>query len=75
MSEGDIPTDVPREGRSLALGGDIIVSVDGNEIRNKHDLLLYLESKNVGQDIELSIIRNGVPQQVSVTLGQRLGLN
>lgn len=72
---GDRPTSVPREGRSVSIDGDVIISVDGKEIRNKHDLLLYLESKNVGQDVNLTVIRDGSPQQINVVLGQRPGLN
>jgi S1-C subfamily serine protease len=72
---GDRPTSVPREGRSISLGGDIIVAVDDKDVRNLHDLLVYLESKKVGESVELSVIRDGSPQQISVVLGQRPGLD
>ena len=47
---------------------------DSKDIRSKHDLLLYLESKKVGQPVELSVIRDGSPQQIMVILGQRPAL-
>ena len=65
---------ITHEGRSVLLGGDVIVSADSKDIRSKHDLLLYLESKKVGQPVELSVIRDGSPQQIMVILGQRPAL-
>jgi S1-C subfamily serine protease len=64
---------LPREGRSISVGGDIIAGIDGNDVRNKHDLLLYLTGKKVGDSVELSIIRNGNQEKLTVTLGERPG--
>jgi S1-C subfamily serine protease len=70
---GDRVVSLPREGRSISVGGDIIAGIDGTDVRSKHDLLLYLTSKKVGDSVELSIIRNGNPEKIKVILGERPG--
>ncbi|HEY7110915.1 MAG TPA: trypsin-like peptidase domain-containing protein [Nitrososphaeraceae archaeon] len=70
---GDRIVSLPREGRSISIGGDIIIGIDGNDIRSKHDLLLYLTSKKVGDSVELSIIRNDNLEKLAVILGERPG--
>jgi len=70
---GDRIVSLPREGRSVSIGGDIITGIDGNDIRSKHDLLLYLTSKKVGDSVELSIIRNDNVEKLAVILGERPG--
>ena len=62
----------PLRGVDIALGGDIIVAVDGNPVQNFDELLGYLVSKtNVGQKITLTIIRDGQKMDVPVTLDAR----
>jgi S1-C subfamily serine protease len=47
-------------GREIALGGDIIVAIDNTTVRKIDDILSYLErEKNVGDNIYLTILRNG----------------
>jgi 2-alkenal reductase len=59
-------------GRSVVAGGDIITAIDGEELRTFDDLVAYLVSDTeVGQDVTLTIIREGEQMEVSVTLGQR----
>jgi len=54
------------------IGGDIIVSIDGNEVRKIDDILIHLQrEKSVGEEIELSIIRDGTETTLNVTLGER----
>ena len=60
------------DGFPTLVGGDIIVGVDGQEIREFDDLLSYLvENTVVGQDITLSILRDGETIEISVTLDER----
>lgn len=51
--------------------GDVILSVDGEELRDK-DLSAVLRSKKVGQTISLKIFRDGEEKEVSVTLEKAL---
>lgn len=59
-------------GAEVALGGDIIVAVDGVPIHNFDELLGYLVSNTrAGQTITVTIIRDGETLDVPVTLGER----
>ena len=57
------------------IGGDVIVSVDGKEVRKIEDILIHLQrEKSVGDAIELEVIRSGNPEKtetITVVLGQR----
>jgi len=67
---GDVLTAV--DGQDIRLGGDVIVAVDNQSIRAMEDLLSYLEEqKAVGDNIELSVIRDGKTQHIDMVLGAR----
>jgi S1-C subfamily serine protease len=53
-----------------AAGGDIIVAVDGKNVKTVGDLIVYFNSKTPGDKITLSIYRDGKSQTVNVTLGE-----
>ncbi len=56
----------------LAVGGDVIVSIDGHEISSPQDLIAYLETETrVGDTVQVSIIRDGQQLTLPVTLGAR----
>ncbi len=56
----------------ITLGGDIIVAINGNRIRNSDDLSTYLEENtSPGQTISLTVIRNNQSTNISVVLGTR----
>ena len=51
---------------------DIIVALDENLVRNNDDLASYLEENTMpGQNIDITVFRNGTEQHVTVTLGTR----
>lgn len=53
-------------------GGDLVVEIDGQEIRNFSDLNSYLVfHTTVGQTIEMTVLRNGETVTVPLTLGAR----
>jgi 2-alkenal reductase len=58
-------------GRPVAVGGDVIIRIDDQEVRRFDDVLSYLTRREVGQEVDLTIIRDGETQTVTVTLGQR----
>lgn len=67
---GDILTEI--DGREVELGGDVIIGIDDKPIRKIDDLLSYLSrEKKVGDDVTLSIIRNGQVQEIGLTLAAR----
>jgi S1-C subfamily serine protease len=63
---------VTQDGRTVEIGGDVITAVDGQPVKTFDDLLVYLSLQtSPGQQIALSILRNGQNQDVNVTLGTR----
>jgi len=53
-------------------GGDIIVAIEGYRLRDFDDLIAYLvRETEVGQEIVLTIIRDGAELEIPVTLGER----
>jgi len=59
-------------GQRVTVGGDIILAIDGYELRDFDDLIAYLvRETSVGQDVLLTILRDGETLQVSLTLGER----
>ena len=60
------------EGREVELGGDIIIAIDGNAVRKIDDILSHLErEKSVGDNISLTIIRDGIVQEKTTVLQAR----
>jgi S1-C subfamily serine protease len=64
---GQIYPDTGAEKAGL-VSGDIIKSVDDKAIKNANELVKEIQKKKVGQKIKLSIIRDGKPTTVEVTL-------
>ena len=55
----------------VPVGGDIITAIDGEPIATERDLIVYLETRTqVGQTVEVTIIRDGQEQRLPVTLGE-----
>ena len=54
----------------LASGGDIITAVDGVEVEAVTDVIAYLNSKQPGDVVTLTVIRGGETIELSVTLGE-----
>ncbi len=47
---------------------DLIVAVDGKPVRTADDLLTIVESKQPGDEVEVTVIRNGKKRRVTVLL-------
>jgi len=61
-------------GTMVRAGGDIIVAIDGYELRNFADLITYLVRETVvGQEVVLTVVRDGEELEIPVTLGERPG--
>jgi len=64
----------PREvgSRRLAVGGDIIVAIDGQKVRRPEEFIAYLEmNRKANENVTLTIVRDGQQREVQVTLGER----
>jgi S1-C subfamily serine protease len=59
-------------GRPITIGGDVVIGIAGLEVRQFDDILVYLSNAGeVGQQVDLTIIRDGNTQTLTVTLGKR----
>lgn len=69
---GDPDQEVNFRGTPVRLGGDIIIAIDGTPIHSFEELLGYLVSHtSPGQQIVITIVRDGETLDVPVTLGAR----
>jgi len=67
-------TTVTIYGIDVSVGGDVITAVDKVEVKNFDDLLSYIFlHTQSGQKVELTILRDGKPMTVTVTLASRPG--
>lgn len=59
-------------GRRVTVGGDIIVAIDGYTVRDFSELVAYLiRETHVGQEVVLTVVRDGERLQIPVVLGER----
>jgi len=60
------------EGVNYAVGGDIILSVDGIEVRKIADILIHLQrAKTVGDEMILEILRDNRTTNITIILQER----
>ncbi|MDH4135541.1 MAG: trypsin-like peptidase domain-containing protein [Anaerolineae bacterium] len=65
---------VESKGRPLEIGGDIIMAIDGTPVQDMDDVIVYLvQNTRPEQKVELSILRDGQEQKLTVELGERPG--
>ena len=55
-------------GREVVIGGDVILRIDNRAATTTNDIRGYLDTKKAGDVVQLSILRDGKPQTVPVTL-------
>jgi S1-C subfamily serine protease len=67
---GNLLTDI--NGRQIKLGGDIIIGIDNKTVSKIDDILTYLErEKQVGDTVELTLLRGGQLWGMNVMVGSR----
>lgn len=60
------------DGVNYPVGGDIILSVDGNDVRKIDDILIHLQRvKAVGDEMVLEVLRDGRTTNITITLVER----
>ena len=68
LQAGNEPTQV----QGLFAGGDLIVGVDGQEVLQFSDMLSYmLLNKQPGDEMNVTILRDGQEMELTVILGER----
>ena len=55
----------------IAVGGDLIVAVDGKQLTREHDLADEIAGREAGEKVELTILRDGERRALEVELGRR----
>jgi S1-C subfamily serine protease len=55
----------------IAIGGDLVVAVDGQKVASPFDLNIILNRKRPGDTVALTIYRGGKKMDVQVKLGER----
>ena len=69
LRAGDL--DVTIEGEPWILGGDILVEVNGQDVKSSEQYAKVLGQLKAKQPIEITLSRDGVRHTMSVTLGER----
>lgn len=64
--------EVEWRGSTVNVDGDVVIAIDDEQIEGINDILVYLSREtNPGDEVEVTIIRDGERMQVPVTLGAR----
>ena len=59
-------------GQIIKIGGDVVVGIDDLPVRKLNDLVVYVErNKRPGDQVTLTVIREGLQQLIDLTLGAR----
>jgi S1-C subfamily serine protease len=59
------------DGNQIRFGGDIITALDGHKVRTREELAKAIASKKQGDKVEIDLVRDGKKQSVDVTLAAR----
>ena len=60
------------QGQQVQVGGDVITAINGQPVTTFDDIVSYLASNGtVGQQMSLTVLRNGNSQTLDITLGSR----
>ena len=63
---------IEENGVQYAIGGDIILAVDGIDVRKIDDILIHLQrAKSVGDEMILEILRDGRTTNITIVLQER----
>ncbi len=64
--------EVEIEGQEVPVGGDVIVAIEDQEVKEFEDLVAYLvRSVSVGETVTLTVLRDNGQERVEVTLSAR----
>ena len=62
-----------QDSRGRILLGDVILAVEDSPVKSSNDLFLLLEKKKVGEEVEITVRRDGRKQKVKVRLSAAPG--
>lgn len=64
-------TPVTINGEEILVGGDVIVQADGNDIATVQELASYFQEVGAGEQVTLSVLRDGTMITIEVVLGEQ----
>jgi len=73
QAQGALVNSVEKDGPSAKAGieaGDIIIKVDGREVRQSNDLPRIITSVRPGTKVNLTVWRKGAPRDIAVTVAE-----
>jgi S1-C subfamily serine protease len=56
---------------NVPVGGDVVIAIDDYPVLAWEDLLSYIAFQNPGDEVEVTVLRDGEEQQITVTLEER----
>lgn len=59
------------DGQEVPTGGDVIVALDGTAISSSAELQSAIDAKRPGDTVSITVLRNGGPRTIEVTLASR----
>ena len=59
------------EGAQVKAGGDVITAVDGKQISGMDDLISVVNAKQPGDEVTLTVLRDGQSKDITVKLADR----
>jgi serine protease Do len=60
------------DGQDVRVGGDVVTAIDGQAVKDFDDVVTYLvRATEVGQEVSLTVLRNGKEETIQVTLAAR----
>jgi serine protease Do len=59
------------DGVDITIGGDVITALDNEPVHDFEDLVAILAVRRAGDDVTLTILRDGTEMKLNVTLGER----
>ena len=63
--------DISFQGDDITVGGDLIVAVNGRRLTREHDLADEISAHGTGENVELTLLRDGERRTLEVELGRR----
>src|SRR5215210_3937435 len=66
---GDIVAQL--DGQEVRIGGDVITAVDGRAVRSSEDVVAAVTAKHGGDEVRVTLLRDGRRRTVEVKLGDR----
>jgi len=64
-------TEATIDGAGVTLGGDIITELEGKRVTGMEELMASIDRRKPGDEIEVTLLRDGDEKTVTVTLGNR----